>query len=63
MPNMICTFFFLGKDARESFYEGAFLNMLFKKLQRLLDQVSKTQSGSIDNPLMLKLIYMYLSII
>ncbi|XP_031568574.1 protein FAM160B1-like isoform X2 [Actinia tenebrosa] len=27
-----------GEDARESFYEGAFLNMLFKKLQRLLDQ-------------------------
>jgi len=29
-----------GEDTRETFYEGAFLNMLFKKLQRLLDQVS-----------------------
>ena len=27
------------EDNREAFYEGAFLNMLFKKLQRLLDQV------------------------
>ena len=27
------------EDSREVFYEGAFLNMLFKKLQRLLDQV------------------------
>ena len=27
------------QDSREVFYEGAFLNMLFKKLQRLLDQV------------------------
>lgn len=26
------------EDNREAFYEGAFLNMLFKKLQRLLDQ-------------------------
>jgi len=26
------------EDSREEFYEGAFLNMLFKKLQRLLDQ-------------------------
>lgn len=26
------------EDSREAFYEGAFLNMLFKKLQRLLDQ-------------------------
>ncbi|XP_073241369.1 FHF complex subunit HOOK interacting protein 2A-like isoform X1 [Porites lutea] len=26
------------EDSREVFYEGAFLNMLFKKLQRLLDQ-------------------------
>ena len=27
------------EDSRENFYEGAFLSMLFKKLQRLLDQV------------------------
>lgn len=26
------------EDSRENFYEGAFLSMLFKKLQRLLDQ-------------------------
>ncbi|KAL9983987.1 hypothetical protein ACROYT_G006237 [Oculina patagonica] len=26
------------QDSRENFYEGAFLSMLFKKLQRLLDQ-------------------------
>lgn len=26
------------EDDREAFYEGAFMNMLFKKLQRLLDQ-------------------------
>lgn len=28
------------EDDREAFYEGALMNMLFKKLQRLLDQVS-----------------------
>ena len=27
------------EDNRETFYEGAFLEMLFKKLQRILDQV------------------------
>ena len=36
----VLTFFFQDvEDSRENFYEGAFLSMLFKKLQRLLDQV------------------------
>ncbi|KAK3723849.1 hypothetical protein QZH41_019513, partial [Actinostola sp. cb2023] len=36
------------EDTRETFYEGAFLNMLFKKLQRLLDQVVKDLHGRIE---------------